>query len=109
MRNTLLALLIITATACGGSGGGSSSTAETRSCKSMSGSHSGCCSSHGGIYAQCASGQTCYTSGGAVVCNDGTVSPSCTFSKPIPEYSETLLRDDEHPATTDLQVQATCN
>lgn len=30
----------------------------------------GCCSHHGGVSGQC--------SGGRVVCNDGTLSPSCT-------------------------------
>lgn len=56
-----------------GSGG------STATCQTQSKSHSGCCSSHGG-YAQCGSGKACYTSGGSLVCADGTLSPTCTQS-----------------------------
>ncbi|WP_142696431.1 hypothetical protein [Bdellovibrio sp. NC01] len=84
---------------CGGSGG-SSSGSETISCKTQRSAHTGCCSSHGGFGSGCQSGEARYTSGGALVCNDGSISPSCTYStipveNLIQKYEKSLNQPNE--------------
>lgn len=89
---TLLISSLLALTSCAGSGG-SDSGSETISCKTQRSSHTGCCSSHGGFGSGCQSGEARYTSGGALVCNDGSISPSCTYSvTPIQQ----ILKEYDH-------------
>ncbi len=74
-----ISLCFIFLVGCGSeeSNGGSSDEVEF-SCAPIQGSHQGCCSGHDGFDRNCQTGEAGYTSGGKLVCNDGTVSPTCT-------------------------------
>lgn len=82
--------LIICMCACGGKSdtiSSSSSSVYTGGgyCSTSTKSFSGCCSSHGGIqpaynkYDDCLSDEYLFTSDSRLICNDGTVSPTCTY------------------------------
>lgn len=64
---------------CGKSGTSQSTTSEKTACYTQTSSHTGCCSSHGGFGNGCGAGEAVYTQSGRLVCNDGTLSPSCHF------------------------------
>lgn len=64
-----------------GKGSDSGASSESSSCQPQSSAHTGCCSSHGGFGDGCDPGEALYTSGGRLVCNDGSLSPSCGYSK----------------------------
>ena len=50
------------------------------SCKMKNGGHlGGCCSSHGGAK-NCGNGLYQFTSSDKLICNDGTISPTCTLT-----------------------------
>lgn len=52
----------------------------TRICKVPVKSHSGCCSSHGGFNNNnCEATHLLYEDGNRLVCDDGVVSPTCTY------------------------------
>lgn len=76
IRFLFLLIAMIQLVACGKSSSGSSSS-ESRSCSDQTSTHSGCCSSHGGFSGLCEAGQAMYTGDGYLVCNDGSVSPTC--------------------------------
>jgi hypothetical protein len=50
---------------------------SSSSCKVASHSLQGCCSDHNGAR-NCLNGDYVFTSDGKLVCNDGSISPSCT-------------------------------
>ncbi|WP_434579758.1 hypothetical protein [Sulfurimonas sp. NW15] len=86
MKKTLLMLLILSSLAFGVSDTVDKNIAENKESQSKTVCHnskaldvqrSGCCSWHGGV-AGC-------SSSGRVVCNDGTLSPTCTCAKPMPK------------------------
>lgn len=66
---------------CGcGKGEALESEEEGKVCRESRKSHQGCCSSHGGFESNnCTGTQILYTSGGILVCDDGTLSPSCRY------------------------------
>lgn len=85
--NFLLMLLILTIVSCGKDKMANSSQSDSSSalagssnggtCKMLNGgSLSGCCSSHGGAK-NCTTGLYLFTSSNSLVCNDGTISPTC--------------------------------
>lgn len=52
----------------------------TKSCKMINGGNlSGCCSGHNGAK-NCGTGLYEFTSAGNLVCNDGTISPTCVVN-----------------------------
>ncbi|WP_144313859.1 hypothetical protein [Bdellovibrio bacteriovorus] len=69
------------------------SDSASSSCKTQKKSHQGCCSSHGGFGNQCLAGEALYTGSGALICNDGSESPSCTRGKPVVEMLTEYERD----------------
>ena len=82
-RKILLLATLSLFVGCGDKG----SSTESSSCQAPRGSHSGCCSHHGGWTNRCGGGQAAYgVDSGRLVCDDGTFSPSCTYSvKPVEE------------------------
>lgn len=58
----------------------SESKEEGRVCKEPRGTHQGCCSSHGGFdNNNCSGEELLYSISGALVCDDGTLSPTCKY------------------------------
>lgn len=79
----LIFSLLILASSCGkdklSSQNSSSSSPSSSSsvCRTPSNSLQGCCSSHGGAKNCSVNGQYLFTSSSQLICNDGTISPSC--------------------------------
>lgn len=111
MNRTLIAMLLsLHISACKGGGGSSSASTSseetTGSCETSTATHSGCCSSHGGIGGQCNPGELCLTPSGRIVCSDGTISPTCTQTKSGIE--DLLLNEDDEENDKVSSLYVTC-
>ena len=97
-----LAIIAVSILALWLSGCAKESDSASSSCQTQKKSHQGCCSSHGGFGNQCADGEALYTGSGALVCNDGSESPTCTRGKPVVEILAEYEKDiSEENATLD--------
>jgi hypothetical protein len=83
MKYILLTVLAVCLFGCAKGDSGSSDSAsvsENATCQPQRGSHSGCCSSHGGFGTGCGTGEAKYGDNtGKLMCNDGSYSPTCVY------------------------------